>query len=56
MAERIPFGGYAPLVGAPNYAPSLCSVAGLLLALTLQSGYEDPLTLLPTGICNRSGA
>src|ERR1700682_484856 len=32
------FGRYARLVGAPNYAPSICSVAGLLLALALQSG------------------
>ena len=38
------------MVEAPNCAPSLCSVAGLLLALALQSGYEDALTLLPTGI------
>jgi hypothetical protein len=29
------------LVGAPNNAPSLCSVAGLLLALALESRYED---------------
>src|SRR6202040_1931253 len=29
---------YARLVGAPNCAPSLRSVAGLLLALALQSG------------------
>jgi len=31
------------LVGAPNNAPSLRSVAGLLLALALQSAYEDTL-------------
>src|SRR5437016_13706252 len=30
----------------PNYAPSLCSVAGLLLALALQSRYEDATPLL----------
>jgi len=35
------------LVGAPNSAPSLCSVAGLLLALALQSGYEDPSPSFP---------
>jgi hypothetical protein len=34
---------YARLVGAPNSAPSLCSVAGLLHALTLQSAYEGTL-------------
>ena len=34
------------MVGAPNYAPSLCSVAGLLLALALESAYEDTLPLL----------
>jgi hypothetical protein len=33
------------LVGAPNYAPSLRSVAGLLLALVLKSRYGDPLRL-----------
>jgi hypothetical protein len=41
-AERIPFGGYARLVGAPHYAPSLRSVAGLLLALALQSRLREP--------------
>jgi hypothetical protein len=35
-----PLRRYARLVGAPHYAPSLCSVAGLLLALALESGYE----------------
>ena len=34
---------YARLVGAPNSAPSLRSVAGLLLALALESAYEDTL-------------
>src|SRR5207253_1197719 len=38
---RCPLRRYARLVGAPNCAPSLCSVAGLLHALTLQSAYED---------------
>ena len=37
-----PLRRYARLVGAPNYAPSLCSVAGLLLALALQSGLRGP--------------
>ena len=41
--EGVLVGRYARLVGAPNCAPSLCSVAGLLLALALQSAYEDPL-------------
>src|SRR6266849_9766979 len=41
-AEKIPFGGYARLVGAPNCAPSLRSVAGLLLALALQSRLREP--------------
>jgi hypothetical protein len=34
------------LVGAPNSTPSLRSVAGLLLALAVQSAYEDTLTSL----------
>jgi hypothetical protein len=34
------------LVGAPNNAPSLRSVAGLLLALALESACEDTLPLL----------
>src|SRR3984893_2882046 len=38
-----PLRRYARLVGAPNCAPSLCSVAGLLLALALQSAYEGAL-------------
>src|SRR6266852_7339847 len=41
-AEKIPFGGYARLVGAPNCAPSLRSVSGLLLALALQSRLRAP--------------
>ncbi len=40
-----PLRRYARLVGAPNCAPSLRSVAGLLLALALQSAYEDTLPL-----------
>ena len=40
--EGIPFGGYARLVGAPHYAPSLRSVAGLLLALALESRLREP--------------
>jgi hypothetical protein len=35
------------LVGAPNCAPSLRSVAGLLLALALESAYEDPSPSFP---------
>ena len=46
-SEGALFGGYARLVGAPNYAPSLCSVAGLLLALALQSACEDPSPSFP---------
>jgi len=34
------------LVGAPHYAPSLRSVAGFLLALALESAYEDTPPLL----------
>jgi hypothetical protein len=41
-SDGILFGRYARLVGAPNYAPSLRSVAGLLLALALQSGLRGP--------------
>ena len=48
-------GTRARLVGAPNCAPSLCSVAGLLLALALQSGYEDTLRL-PTKSSVRASA
>src|SRR5450756_482377 len=44
-----PLRRYARLVGAPNYAPSLRSVAGLLLALALQSASED-LLRLPNGV------
>ena len=47
QSEGIPFGGYTRLVGAPNYAPSLRSVAGLLLALVLESRYEDTPPSLP---------
>src|SRR6266478_7155790 len=45
-SEGILFGRYARLVGAPNCAPSLRSVAGLLLALALESACEDTLTSL----------
>ncbi len=45
-----PLRRYARLVGAPNCAPSLCSVAGLLLALALESGYADTPRLL-VGVC-----
>jgi len=41
-SEGALFGGYARLVGAPNCAPSLRSVAGLLLALALQSRLRAP--------------
>jgi hypothetical protein len=53
---RGPLRRYARLVGAPNCAPSLCSVAGLLLALALQSAYEDPSPSSPTKIQECSGA
>jgi hypothetical protein len=43
VGEGVLLRGYTRLVGAPNYAPSLRSVAGLLLALVLGSRYEDPL-------------
>jgi hypothetical protein len=33
------------LVGAPNYAPSLCSVAGLL-GRSFEAAYEDTLASL----------
>ena len=39
-------GTRARLVGAPNNARSLRSLAGLLLALALESAYEDTLPLL----------
>jgi len=41
-SEGVLFGRYARLVGAPHCAPSLRSVAGLLLALALQSGLRGP--------------
>ena len=47
VESRCPLRRYARLVGAPNDAPSLRSVAGLLLALALQSAYEDT-SPLPT--------
>ncbi|HMG00315.1 MAG TPA: hypothetical protein VK560_03640, partial [Gemmatimonadaceae bacterium] len=50
VGEGYPLRRYARLVGAPNCAPSLCSVAGLLLALALKSRFEDTLTLLTTRI------
>jgi len=43
-----PLRRYARLVGAANYARSLCSLARLLLALALQSACEDPRASLPT--------
>src|SRR6266404_4016348 len=48
-SEGILFGRYARLVGAPNCAPSLRSVAGLLLALALESAYEDTPPAFPNG-------
>src|SRR5207248_7241210 len=36
---------YARLVGAPNCAPSLCSVAGLLHALALKAARRTPARL-----------
>jgi hypothetical protein len=50
QSGEYPLRRYARLVGAPNCAPSLCSVAGLLLALALQSAYEDTLPPSPTDI------
>ena len=41
VGEGCPLRRYARFVGAPNSAPSLRSVAGLLLALALGSAYED---------------
>ncbi|HMG12504.1 MAG TPA: hypothetical protein VK571_04995, partial [Gemmatimonadaceae bacterium] len=42
------------MVGAPNYAPSLRSVAGLLLALALRSRYEDTAPLLQRSVTARA--
>src|SRR5436189_6479693 len=66
VEARCPLRRYARLVGAPNYAPSLRSVAGLLHALTLQSAFGDtppllhrfvtaprPRLLRASGACNR---
>jgi len=50
-----PLRRYARLVGAPNYAPSLRSVAGLLHALALQAPQED-LLRLPTESVADSGS
>ena len=48
--QRVLFGATLawsePLATLPRYAPSLRSVAGLLLALALESAYEDTLPLL----------
>jgi len=49
-----PLRRYARLVGAPNYAPSLRSVAGLLLALALESACEDTLTSLHRSVTARA--
>src|SRR5258705_9343652 len=49
-----PLRRYARLVGAPNCAPSLRSVAGLLLALALESAYEDTLTSLDRSLTARA--
>ena len=48
--EGVLFGRYARLVGAPNSAPSLRSVAGLLLALALQSGLRGHPRLSLSGV------
>src|SRR6266481_8649027 len=48
-----PLRRYARLVGAPNGAPSLRSVAGLLLALALQSACEDTLASLHSVVTAR---
>jgi len=49
-----PLRRYARLVGAPNCAPSLRSVAGLLLALALESAYEDTLASLDGSLTARA--
>src|SRR5258705_8955647 len=55
VGEGYPLRRYARLVGAPNSAPSLCSVAGLLLALALESAYEDtPRLLEPRSVTARA--
>ena len=56
VGRGYPLRRYARLVGAPNYAPSLRSVAGLLHALALQSACEDTRTLLPTDVGTRATA
>src|SRR5207247_6789219 len=43
-AEGVPLQPHTRFGGAPNYAPSLCSVAGLL-GRSLDAAYEDPLRL-----------
>jgi hypothetical protein len=42
VGEGILFGPHTRLVGAPHYAPSLCSVAGLLLALVCSGPTRTP--------------
>ena len=59
QSAGIPFGGYARLVGALHYAPSLRSVAGLLLALALESRLREPpppSLLVHRGASNRDRA
>jgi len=53
--EGILFGATLAWSEPPNCAPSLRSVAGLLLALALRSAYEDTLTLLTTRINDCAG-
>src|SRR3954466_2528075 len=51
---RYPLRRYARLVGAANYARSLCSLARLLHALTLQSAYEDTSPLPHSSVTARA--
>jgi len=43
VGDRYPLRRYARSRGAPNNAPSLCSVAGLLWSLTLQAPTRTPV-------------
>src|SRR5450759_2330853 len=54
VEARYPLRGYARLVGAPNGAPSLRSVAGLLHMLALESRYEDTAPLPHRSVTTRA--